>query len=183
MRVGRRVGDAVTSDIPSFQELLQDLQHGSFHMSSSWLLLPSSSSTVYPSAALNPGGRAALVSTLMTRVSILSSNSGFTETSATNGGGHIGSGTNVTAAHRSYIANPACDAEFDELQLCRRTREHLRAHPPPANNANKELCVSWLGLWCYANCGRAVTHHPFANTTELTLLTAAPASAGVTSST
>jgi hypothetical protein len=161
MRVGGGVGYAVTSDIPSFQELLQYLQQGSFHMSSSWLLLPSSSFTVYPSAALNPGGRTALVSThQMTGVSTLPSTSGLAETSATDGG-HIGCGTNATATQGSYIASPACDADFDESQLRRRTREILRAHPPPANNANNELCVMCVVVGPLVLCQlRSSSHIP-----------------------
>lgn len=162
-----QVGGASASELPSFQELLRDLQRSSFNKSSSWLPLPVSV-TVDP-AVSNPTG-AASVTTRTTRALTASITSGLT--SAT-GGGRGTSISATTTMQSAYVANPARDSEFDALQLPPQMRELLRTHPLPANDAGNEFCVSWWGRGgCYTNCGRATTHRPFASAAERTRLLA-----------
>ncbi len=45
----------------------------------------------------------------------------------------------------------------------------MRDHPPPANDAGREMCIAWWTRGaCYQNCGRVATHRPFATATERT---------------
>lgn len=163
LQVGGAGEGASPATLPSFQELLRDMQRGSFHMSPSWLPLPASV-TVDPTMAPNAGGPHTVV-TRTTRASTASTTSGLT--SVTGGGGGLPPATTQS----TYVANTARDAEFDALQLRPQMRELLRAHPPPANDAGNEFCVSWWGRGgCYTNCGRAATHRPFANNAERTRL-------------
>lgn len=167
LQVGRGGEDALgITTLPSFQELLRDMQRGSFHMSPSWLPLPASV-TVDPTTAPNSAG-ANTGGTRSTRASTASTTSGLTSIT--------GGGRTTPATQGTYVANTARDAEFDALQLRPQMRELLRTHPPPANDAGNEFCVSWWGRGgCYTNCGRAATHRPFANNAERTrLLTHVP---------
>ena len=75
----------------------------------------------------------------------------------------------------THVANTPRDAEFDALQLRPQMRDLLRAHPPPANDARHEFCVSWWGrggAGCYTNCGRAATHRPVTSASERSRLLA-----------
>ena len=186
LQVGGEGDAVVVPELPTFKELLRDLQRGSFHMSSSWLPLPASL-TVEPSDM--PTAVSASAATRSTRSSTAASTVSAL-TTATSGGRTSASAGNATS-QGAFVANPARDAEFDALQLRGQMRDLLRAHPPPANDAGNEFCVSWWGRGgCYSNCGRAATHRPFANPAERTrLLThvrahlvapAAPASASST---
>lgn len=154
---------------PDFRELLRDLQRGCFHMSSSWLPLPAAV-TVDPAPLMNA---ATSINTRTTRASTAASSalSGLTSTTS---GGRGGGGTgSVPTTQGTYVANTSRDAEFDALQLRPQMRDLLRAHPPPANDAGNEFCVSWWGRGgCYTNCGRAATHRPFASPAERTRLLA-----------
>jgi hypothetical protein len=158
-------GDKGTPDVPTFQELLRDLQRGCFHNSSSWLPLPASI-TVDPSALV--AGSVSTGATRTTRASTVAPTAVSGLTTTTGGGRASGGGNNAsTSTQGTYIANPARDPEFDALQLRPGMRDLLRAHPPPANDAGNELCVSWWGRGgCYNNCGRAATHRSFANAAE-----------------
>ena len=167
-----QVGDGtVAPELLSFQGLHRSLQRGSFHMSSEWLPIPAAM-TVNPSlATLTPTG-AVSVATRSTRASTASATSGLK--SATGGRNSTGGASTTGGAGNTqgaYVVNPARDAEFYALQLRPQMRELLRFHPPPANDAGHELCVSWWGRGgCYSNCGRAATHRPFANPGERTRL-------------
>jgi hypothetical protein len=166
LQVGGSVtGDADAPELPDFRVLLRDLQRGSFHLSSSWLPLPAAV-TVDPAT---PPSAASSINTRTTRASTAASiTSGLTSTT---GGGRTGGGTPATQG--AYVANTARDSEFDALQLRPQMRDLLRAHPPPANDAGNEFCVSWWGRGgCYTNCGRAATHRPFASPAERTRLLA-----------
>ena len=164
------VGGAEAPELPQFQDLLRDLQRGSFHISSSWLPLPASM-TVEPTATVRSSNNT--VSTRTTRASTAASTTSSL-TSVTGGGGRMGSGTGSTVPQQgAYVVNPARDPEFDALQLRPQMRDLLRAHPPPANDAGNEFCVLWWGRGgCYTNCGRASTHRAFANAGERTRLLA-----------
>jgi hypothetical protein len=155
-------------ELPNFQALHRSLQRGSFHISSEWLPLPASVTVVPGPMGLAPAG-AASVATRSTRASTASTTSGLTTNT---GGGQTAptrGGTN--ASQGAYVPNTTRDAEFDALQLRPQMRDLLRAHPPPANDAGHEFCVSWWGRGgCYTNCGRAATHRPFANNGERTRL-------------
>lgn len=161
-------GGEATLEPPTFQDLLRDLQRGCFHMSSSWLPLPMAV-TVEPSPT-QPGGGNSTV-TRSTRASTAPATSTSSAlTSLTSGTGGRGG---TAASQGTYVANPARDSEFDSLQLRPQMRDLLRAHPPPANDAGNEFCVSWWGRGgCYTNCGRASTHRPFATAAERTRLLA-----------
>ena len=160
-------GDAVIiPELPTFKDLLRDLQRGSFHLSSSWLPLPASV-TVDPGAM--PASAGASVATRSTRASTAAST--VSALTATTGVARTSAGTTNTQG--AFVTNPARDAEFDALQLRGQMRDLLRAHPPPTNDAGNEFCVSWWGRGgCYSNCGRASTHRPFANPAERTRLLA-----------
>lgn len=150
-------------ELPVFRDLLRDLQRGSFHMSSSWLPLPATV-TVEPTLPPTSGGSGS-INTRTTRASAAASTTSG-PTSTTNGG-RSGGGGSAAATQGTYVANPARDAEFDTLQLRPQMRDLLRAHPPPANDAGNEFCVSWWGRGgCYSNCGRGATHLPFASSAE-----------------
>lgn len=168
MGSGVGTGHTETPELPSFRDLLRDLQRGSFHMSSSWLPLPVS--VTVDSVPQPTHGGPGTVSTRTTRSSAATTTSGLT--SSTSGGrGSGGGGTAAAGTQGTYVANPARDAEFDALQLRPQMRDLLRAHPPPANDAGNEFCVSWWGRGgCYTNCGRAATHRAFASTAERTRL-------------
>ncbi|KAI2509948.1 hypothetical protein MHU86_4513 [Fragilaria crotonensis] len=147
-----------TPELPSFRDLLRDLQRGSFHMSPSWLPLPMTV-TVEPTPPASGGTGS--INTRTTRASTAAS-AASSLTSTTSGGRGSGSGgTAVASTQGTYVANPARDTEFDTLQLRPQMRDLLRAHPPLANDAGNEFCVSWWGRGgCYTNCGRAATHRP-----------------------
>ena len=181
-------GGATAAPLPDFRELLRDLQRGSFHMSASWLPLPASI-TVEPSpSGLTPTG-AISVTTRTTRASTASTTSGLT--SVGTGGRTTTNAGSTTLPQSTYTANTSRDPDFDSLQLRPQMRELLRAHPPPRTDDGHEFCVSWWGRGgCYSNCGRAVTHRPFANNAERTRLlshvrahlVAAPASTAASTS-
>ena len=163
-------GTAAAAALPSFQGLHQSLQRGSFHMSSEWLPLPPTI-TVEPSMVALGAAGAISVATRTTRASTASVTSSLT--SATGGRTATTPGVGGTPTAGTYVTNTARDSEFDALQLRPQMRELLRAHPPPANDAGHEFCVSWWGRGgCYSNCGRAATHRPFANPGERTRLLA-----------
>lgn len=47
------------------------------------------------------------------------------------------------------------------------TRNILREHRPPPNDAGNEFCVAWwTRRGCFPNCGRRLTHVPFASPSE-----------------
>ena len=153
-------------ELPGFQGLHQCLQRGSFHLSSEWLPLPTSVTVDPMSAALAPAG-AASIATRTTRASTASVASSLTATTGAR------TSTGGAAREGTYVVNPATDAEFTALTLRPQMRELLRTHPPPSNDSGQEFCVSWWGRGgCYSNCGRAVTHRPFANPGERTRLLA-----------
>ena len=156
-------------ELPTFKELLRDLQRGAFHMSSSWLPLPPSV-TVEPSAVHTGAGTS--VGTRTTRASTAASTTSSI-TAATGGSRTTGGGASTSTTQGAFVTNPARDAEFDALTLRPQMRDLLRAHPRPTNDAGNEFCVSWWGrAGCYTNCGRAATHRPFANPGERTRLLA-----------
>lgn len=157
-------------ELPNFQELHRDLQRGCFHMSASWLPLPAALTTG-PSVATAPGGGASSAGTRTTRASTVATATSSLTTATGGTGARPGSGAATTQG--TYVANTARDSEFDTLQLRPQMRDLLRAHPPPANDAGNEFCVSWWGRGgCYTNCGRASTHRPFASAAERTRLLA-----------
>jgi hypothetical protein len=70
------------------------------------------------------------------------------------------------------ITNPQTDAEFNEMTLRPGgTRNILREHRPPTNDAGHEFCVAWWTRGgCFPNCRRRAAHVPFASPSERTRL-------------
>ena len=137
LQVGGGGEAVILPELPTFTDLLRDLQRGSFHLSSSWLPLPASV-TVDPSTLPATAGTPS-VTTRSTRASTAASTVS-TLTAATGGGRTSGSGgAGNTSTQGTFVTNPARDAEFDALQLRGQMRDLLRAHPPPANDSGNEF--------------------------------------------
>lgn len=161
-QVATHDGDDVTGiDVPKFDAMLLELTRGTFPNSTNWMDIPAEyldqGSTTRAPAASNS-----------------SSNTTPTASVTRSEQSNVSSLTGNTPAVNTRVINPAPDAEFTAIALRPGgTRPIMREHPPPANDAGRELCVAW---WtrsaCYQNCGRATTHRPFASPAERTRLLA-----------
>ena len=162
-------GFAEVDDAPRFNDLIQDLQWGTFHVSRNWIGLP----PYYALLAFPP----------TTPVATAGRRQGGSEaTSATASSSSSSSGVSTlttpstvapTPERQTRVVNPTQDAEFMALELKPRLGDLLRLHRPPSNGDGSEFCVSW---WvkgaCYTQCGRRSTHKGFATPTERTRLLA-----------
>ena len=90
-------------------------------------------------------------------------------TSATITTAHSSSVSSITAdpsvTRVTRIENPARDAEFDAISLraVGGTRNLLREHRPPNNEAGHEFCVAWWTRGgCFPNCDWRSAHTQFA---------------------
>lgn len=140
--------------MPDFAGLLQDLKRGTFHHSNNWVAIPEEYMDPMPVAQVRTtGSTGGTVSTHTTGVSTLTS-----ETTA--------------RASVARVDNPRNDNEFTSITLRPGgTRNILREHRPPTNDAGQEFCVAWWTRGgCFPNCGRRSTHQPFASTAERTRL-------------
>lgn len=156
--VASNVADSVVGvALPEFSSLLQELKRGTFQNSTNWIDLPEAYLEAPPPRAFpSVGSEASTAATTRTGVSTL------TNDSAT-------SAPRVTVTR---IENPTGDAEFAGLTLrSGGTRNIMREHRPPVNDAGNEFCVAWWTKGgCFPNCGRRATHGPFASATERTRL-------------
>ena len=145
-------------DMPDFTGMLQDLKRGTFHHSNNWVAIPEEYldplPTRGPSTQSSTGSVvASAASTHTTGMSTLTQES-------------------TTRASVTRIENTQSDSEFTTLTLRPGgTRNILREHPPPRNDAGHEFCVAWWTRGgCFPNCGRRSTHQPFASAGERTRL-------------
>lgn len=138
---------------PELRTLVTDLRRGTFHHSSNWVPLPE--------AYLETPARAASAGTRVAP-SVVSTGSG------SNASTGISSITDPTRETIVRVDNPAPDADFTSIVTRRGgTRQLLRTRPPPQNDAGHEFCVAWwIRGGCFPNCGRRVTHTPFASVAE-----------------
>ena len=155
------VDDATSIAVPTFDAMLQELTRGTFPNSTNWIDIPSE--YLEPGTATRaPGAFVRPASTHTTAASTRSAQS------------NMSSLTGSTTGANTRITNPAPDTALAAMVLRPgSSRPILRAHPPPNNDAGREMCVAW---WtrsaCYPNCGRAATHRPFASAGERTRLLA-----------
>ena len=151
--VGAGVGGI---DLPSFATLVQDLKRGTFHLSTNWIGIPEA----YLDPVAVPGGANSRIPSV----------AGTSASSITSGRTSVSALTTETGtvAPVSRIANPTVDAELSSILLRPGgARAVMRTHRPPLNDAGHEFCVAW---WtrsaCFPNCGRRITHVPFASPAE-----------------
>lgn len=147
--------------VPDFTAMLHELKFGSFYLSSHWFPLP----VEY----LETTSSATTISTAGSTVRNTPSSSG---SAATTRSAHTGVSSitqDTPAPSFPRVPNPAPDAELAAITIrSGSTRNFMRnTRPHMSDTGDSELCVSW---WtrngCYANCGRASTHRPFASATE-----------------
>ena len=164
--VGSNVVDSIAGvDIPSAATMLQELRRGTFHNSTNWIDIPEAYLDPVPSS----GPQQPPVSSVPT--------AGSVSTTATQATTRTGVSTLTNDTPRQVVArveNLAGDAEFAAITLRPGgTRNIMREHRPPANDAGHEHCVAWWTRGgCFPNCGRRATHVPFASAGERTRLLA-----------
>lgn len=148
-------------EVPKFDAMLSELTRGTFPNSTNWIDIPAEyldpgSTTRAPTTPTGPANTAPTASITRSEQSNVSSLSGS------------------TPAANTRIINSAPDPEFAAIVLRPGgTRPIMRDHPPPANDAGREMCVAWWTRGaCYQNCGRVATHRPFASPAERTRLLA-----------
>lgn len=143
-------------DIPSFSSMLQELKRGTFHHSTNWIDIPE--------AYLDP------VATPVALLRVSGTTASGATTTATQASTRSGVSllTTETRTSTARIDNPAGDTELASIPLrAGGTRNLLREHRPPANDAGNEFCVAWWTRGgCFPNCGRRATHVPFASAGE-----------------
>lgn len=158
--VATNVADSVVGvTLPDFTSLLLELKRGTFQNSTNWIDLPEAYLEPPPTRVGTwTSSEASTAATTRTGVSTLTDDSAATSPRAS-----------VTR-----IENPGGDAEFAGLTLRPGgTRNIMREHRPPANDAGNEFCVAWWTKGgCFPNCGRRATHVPFASAGERTRLLA-----------
>ena len=142
-------------EVSRFDSLLMELTRGTFPNSTNWMDIPAE--YLEPAATMrSPVGTS------------VPSSSATTALSRRSGQSAVSSLTGRTAMVNTRIVNSAPDAELTALVLrpggsC----QIMREHPPPSNDAGREMCAAW---WtrsaCYPNCGRAPTHRPFSSPGE-----------------
>lgn len=148
-------------DVPSFATMMQDLKRGTFQNSTNWLPIPPTYMDPGPAPSAH---RAA--STTAGVPTTAGSTASVTNTTVSTLTGE----TPRTVVAR--ITNPQTDAEFNEMTLRPGgTRNILREHRPPTNDAGHEFCVAWWTRGgCFPNCRRRAAHAPFASPSERTRL-------------
>ncbi|KAI2509092.1 hypothetical protein MHU86_5340 [Fragilaria crotonensis] len=167
--VAHNIADGVIGvEVPNFTVMLQELKRGTFHNSTNWVDIPEAYLDPVPpqrsmtgsSAGGGSGSTTITYASTRTGVSSLSTPSGETPT--------------VTRTSVTRVENPAGDAEFANIPLrAGGTRNILREHRPPSNDAGQEFCVAWWTKGgCFPNCGRRATHTPFASAGERSRLLA-----------
>lgn len=140
-------------NMPDFSSLLQDLKRGTFHHSNNWVAIPEEYMDPTPTRSttvhLATGSTTGTVSTHSTGVSTLTSES-------------------ATRTSVARVDNPHSDSDFTSITLRPGgTRNILREHRPPLNDAGQEFCVAWWTRGgCFPNCGQRNTHNPFASPGE-----------------
>jgi hypothetical protein len=141
-------------EVPNFQALVRELKQGTFHLSTNWLEIPE--------AYLEP-----VVTATSTRASWQSAPS-VTATTALASRSGISTLTEETQPRMARVENPGRDEELASVTLRPGgTRQLLRDHPPPRNDAGNEFCVAWWTRGgCFPNCRRQATHAPFASPGE-----------------
>ena len=157
-QVAINVAAGVTGvEVPNFQALVRELKQGAFHLSTNWLEIPE--------AYLEP------IATVVTGASVRSAPSGTATTASTSRSG-ISTLTGDTQPRVARVENPSRDEEFATMTLRPGgTRQVLRDHPPPRNDAGHKFCVVWWTQGgCFPNCRRHATHVPFASPDERTRL-------------
>jgi hypothetical protein len=142
-------------ELPSFASLVQELKRGTFQNSTNWIDLPEAYLDTSPPSR---GGTVA------------------TQASSTRSGVSALTSDTTTSPRTSVnrVDNPTVDAEFSGLSLRPGgTRNIMREHRPPTNDAGNEFCVAWWTRGgCFPNCGRRDTHVPFSSPTERSRLLA-----------
>ena len=148
-------------EVPSFAAMLQDLKRGTFHISTNWIALPDEYMTAHTPAtqSLTSGGRSS-ASTTVSGASAATSISSLTQ--------------DAPRENVVRVTNATPDLDFSSMTIVSGgTRNVLRAHRPPTNDAGQEFCVAWwIRGGCYPNCGRSATHRPFASQAERSRLLA-----------
>ena len=148
-------------EVPKFDSLLLELTRGTFPNSTNWMDIPAE--YLEPAATTrSPVGTS------------VPSSSATTAPSTRSGQSAVSSLTGATTVANTRVVNSAPDAELAATILRPGgSRQIMREHPPPSNDAGREMCVAW---WtrsaCYPNCGRAQTHRPFLSPGERTRLLA-----------
>lgn len=154
--VANNVADNIAGvDVPSTATMLQELRRGTFHNSTNWIDIPEAYLEPLPHGPQAP----------MRNVTASTGGASTVVTQATT---RTGLSTLTTDTPQARIDNPAGDAEFANITLRPGgTRNIMREHRPPANDAGHEHCVAWWTRGgCFPNCGRRATHAPFASAGE-----------------
>ena len=155
-------GFVEVDNAPRFNDLVQDLQWGTFHVSRNWIALPPYyAQLAFPStSALTPTGRRL-------------PGSDTTNTTTGSSGSSLNTGVSsltspsTTAPTQVRVVNETPDAEFMALELKPRLGELLRLHRPPASSDGGEHCVAWWAKGgCYSQCSRRSTHKAFSSPGE-----------------
>ena len=158
-QVATNVADGITGiEVPNFQALLQELRRGTFHLSTNWLDIPE---TYLDPVATTTSMRGAAITIATPSVAAT------TVSGVTGSGSGVSSITNATTPV-AQIENSTDDVSFTGITLrAGGTRNILREHRPPRNDAGNEFCVAWwTRRGCFPNCGRRSTHVPFASPGE-----------------
>lgn len=159
------VESVVGVEVPNFRTMLQELKRGTFHQSTNWIPIPDEYLGSPPPRSVSTAGNVSRGTMAGSAATSITGGSGGTTVSAL-------TPETTRAESVARVANPVEDSEFRSLTLrAGGTRNILRTHRPPANDAGNELCVAWWTRGgCYANCGRRNTHQPFASADERTRL-------------
>lgn len=161
--VAQNVADGITGvEVPNFTAMIQELKRGTFQNSTNWVEIPDAylepmvppRTALPPASSISGGATTATSDTTRTGVSSLTA------------------GTQPARTSVTRIDNPAGDAELASITLRPGgTRNILREHRPPVNDAGNEFCVAWWTRGgCFPTCGRRATHVPFASAAERTRL-------------
>ncbi|KAI2494662.1 adenylate kinase [Fragilaria crotonensis] len=165
-QVASNVVDGIAGiDLPNFNVLIQELKRGTFHNSTNWVDIPDQYLDAHPSqsggAPTNAGSSGGASTTA-------------TQASTRTGVSTLTADTHARPSSVARVENTAGDPEFAGITLRPGgTRNILREHRPPTNDAGNEFCVAWWTKGgCFPNCGRRATHVPFASASERTRLLA-----------
>lgn len=168
--VAHNIADGVIGvEVPNFTVMLQELKRGTFHNSTNWVDIPEAYLDPVPPQRSMTGSNAGGGSG-STTITYASTRTGVSSLSTP----PSGETPTVTRTSVTRVENPAGDAEFANIPLrAGGTRNILREHRPPSNDAGQEFCVAWWTKGgCFPNCGRRATHTPFASAGERSRLLA-----------